>query len=165
MTQEQWKSIEEGDVIICDGLLTGKHGKPIGTGSSKDVILIDIDGIQRYQGAYALLPVTEKNKRAVQLLMSHFASPKDIMKTIQQKLAYRIYEMLPHTVGRSLGIADLLCALNINSTDSRWSISIWSNHMRILFDKKAGLYNLSEDNILDQSDEFCDFLLGLLDGQ
>jgi len=65
-------------------------------------------------------------------------------------------------IGQPIRLADILMAMNINSTDKRYLLSVSCNFMRIEFDGKAELYNLSKDNILYQSDEFCEFLLELL---
>lgn len=62
------------EVIICDGLYTGRIGKVIGVGSNKHSIKLLIEGVERYEPDYALLPITEENKQAIELLVSHITT-------------------------------------------------------------------------------------------
>lgn len=50
-------------------------------------------------------------------------------------------------------LADLLMAI-----ESKWSWASYSTHWM----NTVRMYNLHKDNILDQSDEFCEFVLELL---
>ena len=101
--------------------------------------------------------------------------------TIQQKLAERIYELLPHkkelepiesnnefttckVIYEPIRLADVLIAIkHIDSTEFYF---IDPHHFEIaigdLFETQKEYYNLSKDNILDQSDEFCEFIYKLL---
>lgn len=97
--------------------------------------------------------------------------------TLQEKLATRLYELLPHknkcvyslmSCGRipckdqehfdAIRLADLLMAMgfenfgNTPDTDTKEDI-FWD-----ILNK----YNLSKDNVLDQSNDFCEFVLELL---
>ncbi len=131
-------------------------------------------------------------------------------KSIQEKTAERIYEILPHKkelefgceyldihkrkhtfvnnfgaqkhryldghnnygdnlnifikeiIGQPLRLADLLLALNGRD---KWFVSKPSGKNNLKFfssDKTEVKYNLQEDNILNQSDEFCEFVYNLI---
>lgn len=136
------------------------------------------------------------------------------METIQQQLANRLYELLPHKkelefgcevkidsdeyplineeiirfitckpnglnevrlldqsnwfkvsaiseiIGQPLRLADLLMAINQNTDEGIYVLDDGTFADRE--DVVLGEFNLSKDNILDQSDEFCKFALELL---
>jgi hypothetical protein len=148
------------------------------------------------------------------------------MKTIQEQLAERIYEILPHKkelefgckiqfgfssatiigkeengdyqlvkkqvvgsgdeiivqspnmlnilvkkygiVGQPLRLADLLHAMykSEDKNESKWSYIAGVAGDKLYFDapsnNKAIVYNISQDNILSQSDEFCEWALQIL---
>lgn len=69
----EWREVQVGDRVICDGLSTGKIGKVLGLGSSEHSIKLLVEGVERYEPDYALLEVTAENKRAVELLLSHYS--------------------------------------------------------------------------------------------
>jgi hypothetical protein len=70
------EKLEVGDKVVCDGLRTGKFGKVLGHGSSKHSIALNIDGDEIHEPDYCLLEVTEQNKRAVELLLSHLTTTR-----------------------------------------------------------------------------------------
>jgi hypothetical protein len=140
------------------------------------------------------------------------------MKTIQEQLAERIYEILPHKkelefgceildrkdnlikkiagsngdekvlikgigeiekfklldicdfkiIGQPIRLADLLHAMykSEDKNESKWSYIAGVAGDKLYFDapsnNKAIVYNISQDNILSQSDEFCEWALQIL---
>lgn len=129
--------------------------------------------------------------------------------SLQQKIAERMYELLPHKkelefgceyralgqtfvqlnglrstekempqgfylfdmfendgvvteiIGQPIRLADILLAIEIHHKSCDF-ITISSSGFVVHHQKDICSYNLEKDNILDQSDEFCEFLLELL---
>lgn len=69
---------------------------------------------------------------------------------------------------REIRLADVLLALDINSTDKRWNISVSSNLIRIErlgiieFSDVVCIWELKNDNLELQSEETIKFLADLL---
>jgi hypothetical protein len=89
--------------------------------------------------------------------------------TPQQKIAERLYELLPHNadIPEIIRLADILLAIskvsNEKNNDRVVKYPLFETFMMVFTSKqKDGFYNLEKDNILYQSDEFCEFLLELL---
>lgn len=96
------------------------------------------------------------------------------MKTIQEKLADRIYELLPEKKKmfwnveeefEPIRLAEVLRVItekyDPNSEEEGENLN--NNIIQIIrgsFGVKG--YNFSQDNILDQSDEFCEFVYNLI---
>lgn len=58
-------------------------------------------------------------------------------------------------IGQPLRLADVLLAMD---DYAKGDLKVIENNLIAIYNK----YNLSKDNILNQSDEFCEFVLGLL---
>ena len=102
------------------------------------------------------------------------------MKTIQEQLAERIYEILPHKkkteneeslhdIGQAyqvgydnaeseIRLADLLVATGFENFGNSPDIT---EKEEVLWDI-MNMYNLYQDNILSQSDDFCEWALQIL---
>jgi hypothetical protein len=75
-------------------------------------------------------------------------------------------------IGQPLRLADLLMAIEkvlndnhicyVNSVGAVYILDMNKSYQKQFEDTNYGEYNLSKDNILDQSDEFCEFVLELL---
>jgi len=71
-------------------------------------------------------------------------------------------------LGREIRLVDVLLALDINSTDKRWNISVSSNLIRIErlgiieFSDVVCIWELKNDNLELQSEETIKFLADLL---
>ena len=75
-------------------------------------------------------------------------------------------------IGQPLRLADLLMAIEkvlddnhicyVNSVGAVYVLDMNKSYQKQFEDTNYGEYNLSKDNILDQSDEFCEFVLELL---
>jgi len=80
--------------------------------------------------------------------------------TIQQKCAERIYELLPHTKHEEhflpIRLADVLMAIGKDELELLFNDDV------LVVSRIVSMYDLEKDNILDQSDEFCEFLLDLI---
>ena len=73
--RERLEQMQNGDVVICDGLYTGKIGHIVGIGSTEHSIKLLIDNeIERYEPDYALITIPDDNKKALALLVSHLAT-------------------------------------------------------------------------------------------
>jgi hypothetical protein len=67
-------------------------------------------------------------------------------------------------IGQPLRLADILLAIGKSNygIDSNGNFGLLSDLDSGILENRCVKYNLSKDNILDQSDELCDFCLGLL---
>jgi hypothetical protein len=63
---------------------------------------------------------------------------------------------------RHLGLADVLIALDINSTSTRIELKVSSNLFSICIDNDSCIWNLKSDTLEEQSEETIDFLYELL---
>lgn len=98
--------------------------------------------------------------------------------TIQQKLANRMYELLPHktykelstgenheniiiNVSEPLRLADVFVVISKTAyVNSLLTTMIHKDETLTIAD--LPVYDVSKDNILDQSDEFCEFVYELI---
>lgn len=80
--EEEWK---EGDkVVICDGVRTGMFGVVGGLKGESVAVCLgsghDCDGVcpngGTYEPGYALLLITEKNKKSIDLMIAHLSQAK-----------------------------------------------------------------------------------------
>jgi hypothetical protein len=107
--------------------------------------------------------------------------------TIQEKTAERVYEILPHKKGyvihdtetRINSITGDLEEIKVDNGKRNEAIrladillAIGKEKLEWLYDEDTLVvlrlltsYNLSKDNLLNQSSEFCEMILGLLDNK
>lgn len=86
--------------------------------------------------------------------------------TIQEKTAQRIYELLPYKKAKCNKWGDVLyepirlanILLAIGNEKLEW---LYDEDTLVVL-RLVTSYNLSQDNLLNQSDEFCEMILGLL---
>lgn len=87
MTHEELvDEMKNGDVVICDGLFAGKIGHIVGVGSSEHSIKLLIDNeIERYEPDYALISITDDNKKALALVVLQLTTTQRVReKTIEE---------------------------------------------------------------------------------
>lgn len=63
---------------------------------------------------------------------------------------------------RPIRLADVLRALDINSTDRRWGCAVSSNLFAITFAGNTAIWNLALDNLDDQSEATIAFIHKIL---
>jgi len=65
-------------------------------------------------------------------------------------------------IGHPIRLADILIAISKIHEDKTIIVKHYSDCWALIVGDKESGYNLSKDNLLDQSDEFCTFLLEMI---